>query len=98
MTEADRAEWLRVARITLSGIPADLLEMGCKAAREKCDHPAKIVPTILAETKASWESRRRHLRELREQATPPPPRIAPQYVTAEQAATILREIAEEKRA
>jgi hypothetical protein len=29
---------------------ADLLSIGCKAARQKCDHPSKIVP-IIAETK-----------------------------------------------
>jgi len=49
MAEDDRTEWLKVARMTLSDVPADLLVRGCEVARRTCDHPSKIVPAILAE-------------------------------------------------
>lgn len=51
MTEESRREWLAVAWKSLDHLPADVLAMGCKIARQKCDHPSKIVPTIIAETK-----------------------------------------------
>lgn len=50
MTEEARRDWLAVAWGTLKHLPADVLSVGAKAARETCDHPSKIVPTILAET------------------------------------------------
>lgn len=59
MTERDRSEWLRVARQTLSGIPADLLERGCAKARLTCRFPSEIVPTIVAATKDDWDWRKR---------------------------------------
>ena len=59
MNETARSEWLLVAWNTLNGIPADLLERGCLHARKVADHPAKIVPAILAEVEGSWESRKR---------------------------------------
>ncbi len=53
MTEEARREWLMVAWETLKHLPADILATGCRAARGKCDHPSKIVPTIITETE-SW--------------------------------------------
>lgn len=53
MSEEARGEWLAVAWETLSDLPPDILAVGCKKARETCDHPSKIVPTIVAET-ADW--------------------------------------------
>jgi hypothetical protein len=50
MTEEARRDWLAVAWGTLSHLPADVLAIGCEAARKTCDHPSKIVPTILKET------------------------------------------------
>ena len=78
MSEDDRREWLRVAWGALSHLPADLIGRGCRVARQKCDHPAKIVPTIMAEVKEEWERRRRNRSEDAERSArlrlPPPKR------------------------
>jgi hypothetical protein len=58
MTAEDRREWLAVAMQTLSGIPADLLERGCSAARLKCRFPSEIVPTIMETIGKQWEWRK----------------------------------------
>jgi hypothetical protein len=58
MTEEARRDWLLVAWQSLKHLPADLLRSGCHAARQKCDHPSKIVPTIIAETAQSLRWRR----------------------------------------
>lgn len=50
MTEEGRRDWLTVAWSTLKDIPPDVLIVGAEAARRKCDHPSKIVPTIIEET------------------------------------------------
>lgn len=88
MSEEARGEWLAVAWATLSGLPADLLAIGCARARETCDHPAKIVPTIVAETRSLIARRRAALRA----ADPEPPALAaPDRCTPEQARAILEE-------
>ena len=51
-------EWLITARATLNGIPADLLTRGCRVARTYCDHPSKIVPTIMREVETAWNNRK----------------------------------------
>lgn len=91
MTEEGRSEWLSVAWATLNHLPADLLSLGCKKARETCDHPSKIVPTIISETRESMESRRNSEREYRV-GEPPKELPRPNYVTPEEAAEILREV------
>ena len=58
MTEESRREWLSVAWKSLDHLPADLLAVGCTKARQTCDHPSKIVPTIIAETKEMMGWRR----------------------------------------
>lgn len=58
MAETDRNEWLRVAWGTLRDLPAGLLERGCDVARRTCDHPSKIVPTILREVDTALRRRR----------------------------------------
>lgn len=58
MTQADRNEWLKTAWDSLIGIPADLLASACFTARRTCDHPSKIVPTIMREVEAEWRRRR----------------------------------------
>lgn len=58
MTEEGRREWLSVAWATLGHLPPDLLAIGCKKARESCDHPSKIVPAIIAETEQQMHWRR----------------------------------------
>jgi hypothetical protein len=59
MSDDDRTEWLIAARATLSGIPADLLARGAAVARKYCDHPSKIVATIMREVETPWETRKR---------------------------------------
>jgi hypothetical protein len=88
MTEEARGEWLAVAWATLRHLPADLLAIGCARARESCDHPARIVPAIVAETRALIARRRAALRP----ADPDPPALAPpDPCTPEQARAILEE-------
>lgn len=60
MSEEARGEWLAVAWETLKDLPPDILAAGCRRARETCDHPSKIVPTIIAETEG-WLTTRRAL-------------------------------------
>jgi hypothetical protein len=87
MTEEGRREWLAVAWETLKHLPADLLARGCRKARQTCDHPSKIVPTIIAETAD-------HMKWRRETARPESPHRAlpgPQPCTPEEAAAILEE-------
>lgn len=68
MSAEDRQAWVAVAKATLTGIPADLLQRGCKKARETCRFASEIVPTILSEVKGEWERRRRafHEEQMRE--------------------------------
>lgn len=89
MTEEARGEWLRVAWETLKHLPADLLAIGCRRAREICDHPSKIVPAILAETRESMARRREERRDLSSDMLRLPPA---ETCTAEQAAAILAEL------
>ena len=58
MSAEDRTAWVAVARETLSGIPADLLQRGCWKARRTCKFPSEIVPTILSCTEKEWRARR----------------------------------------
>lgn len=74
MEESARREWLQVAWDTLKDLPADLLERGCRKARETCDHPAKIVPAILAETAEPMKWRRESERDRDAGKYLPPPR------------------------
>jgi hypothetical protein len=88
MNEEAKRDWLAVAWQTLKHLPADMLSRGCKAARETCDHPAKIVPAIMRETEEAMRRRREAAREQGE----PVARIETQYVTPDEAAQILREV------
>ena len=58
MTEEAKRDWLAVAWGTLRHLPADLLKRGCAVARERCDHPSKIVPTIAEETARAMDARK----------------------------------------
>jgi hypothetical protein len=77
LTANDRKEWLAVAMRTLTGIPADLLERGCEAARLKCRFPSEIVPTIMETIGKSWEWRKQDARreEWGNDRYPPEPQI-----------------------
>ena len=88
MSEEARGEWLAVAWATLRHLPADLLAIGCGRARQTCDHHARIVPAIIAETREMLERRREALRP----AAPAPLQLPPQErCTPEQARAILEE-------
>lgn len=91
--ESARSEWLRAAWATLTGIPADLLTRGCKAARARCDHPSKIVPTIMLEVEAAWDARRGAWGKKPEDAPKPESKRdpEPEYVTPEQMEAIKAE-------
>lgn len=91
MGESDRAVWLASALLPLSGIPADLLAIGCAEARRTVDHPAKIVPAILAAIGKAWDRRKTDLRDAlkidRIARLPAPDE--PQIATPEEAAEAL---------
>lgn len=82
MTEESRREWLAVAWRTLQFLPADLLSIGCSEARKTCDHPAKLVPVIVAATSESMATRRRIAYEYGPRSAVPkldsPPRCTPE--------------------
>jgi hypothetical protein len=88
MTEEGRGEWLAVAWETLKHLPPDLLAMGCRKARETCDHPSKIVPAIVEATKDSMRFRHEYDRPVT-RALPEP---KPKYCSPEEAAEILRSV------
>ena len=86
LTAADRNEWVRVAKETLTGIPGDLLSWGCQQARETCRFPSEIVPAVTAASKDEWSRRIRALERAEEAyANRNTPRIAPpaptEYIT-----------------
>jgi hypothetical protein len=87
MTEEARRDWFAVAWATLKHLPPDILAIGCKKARETCDHPSKVVPTILAETKEMLGWRRDVVTgESRPLQLP-----KPNYCSAQEAADILKQ-------
>ena len=94
MTTGDQKAWLATAAETLSGIPADLLEMGCTAARKVVDHPAKIVPAIFKEVGRMWERRRRDAADVAQliALAAEPEQPAPSYVSSDEARSILMEV------
>lgn len=95
LSARDRDEWIKVAKVTLSGMPADLFAKGCKAARETARFPSEIVPTIMAAAKDEWEHRKRHLAHYRaEEANRNAPRLpAPEYVGPAEVAALLKDLA-----
>lgn len=75
---------------TLSGIPADLLERGCEAARLKCRFPSEIVPTIMETIGKQWEWRKQDA--ARANLPPPPPEPKPEYVDPMEIKKLLRNL------
>ena len=63
MPEDNRAEWLKVAQMTLRDLPADLLARGCAKARQTCRFPSEIVPCILDELEYAWPKRQEAIRQ-----------------------------------
>jgi hypothetical protein len=95
MTADDRHAWIKVARETLKGIPADLMALGCLTARRKCKFVSEIVPTIIETIGSMWERRKREEIEARcrsepRRLSPPPP--PPEYIPAEEMRKLIRSI------
>lgn len=81
MSSDERAQWVHVARQTLTGIPADLMKRGARAARAKCRFPSEIVPAIMAEIADEWQRRRRTAAEEgkpQPKFLPKPDRVSPE--------------------
>lgn len=95
MTAEDRNAWVQVARETLRGIPADLLQRGCRKARETCRFASEVVPAIVSETRVEWARRKRV--EAERQAlfeNRNSPRLAkPEYVSADQVRKLVEQLA-----
>jgi hypothetical protein len=93
MTREDSRAWQAAAVEALIGIPADLLEIGCAAAKRACDHPSKILPTILKTVDYRWDTRRADsAKSNRIAAVADRTEEAPvEQCTPKQAADILRE-------
>jgi predicted secreted protein len=64
MSTQERDLWLTSATITLKEWPEDLIRIGVERARKVADHPAKIVPTIVAETETMLKRRKDVLGKL----------------------------------
>ena len=95
MTAEDRQAWVAVAKQTLTGIPGDLLQRGCKKARETCRFASDIVPTIMAEVGETWRRRKRDAAEA--EAMRNTPRLSrPTYepIPREETQRIIREARE----
>ncbi len=95
MTAEDRNAWVQVARATLTGIPGDLLAVGCKVARQKCRFASEIVPTIMEAVGALWEQRKRTLameRAAYENRHAPRLESNPEYVSADEMAKLRKQL------
>jgi len=73
----------------LDGIPIGLLKRGCEAAMQNADHPAKIVPAIMAEVREAWATRRKLANDRRPDPVQQLP--APDRCTPEEAQEIMRQ-------
>lgn len=95
MSEGDMDSWQATAMETLRGIPTDLLERGCTAARRVVDHPSKIVPAIFREIGEAWDRRKRELGRLRDLQKVaddrPVPAVDDPYIRAAEASAIIDE-------
>lgn len=59
MTSKEAEDWLDAAFEALAHLPLPIFRDGVRAARLICDHPAKIVPTVISETRdaLAWHNR-----------------------------------------
>jgi hypothetical protein len=69
MSLEDRDTWFDAAYMAIGHLPPDILHDAARAAMRKADHPAKIVPAIIAEAAERVEMRRQANRYT---ALPPP--------------------------
>lgn len=51
MREDERVNWLTVAHSRIAHIPAKPFWTACQYAMDHCDHPSKIIPTIIKRSK-----------------------------------------------
>ena len=58
MSLEDRDTWFDAAYMAIGHLPPDILRDAARDAMRKADHPAKIVPTIMAEAEERMEMRR----------------------------------------
>lgn len=58
MTADDRKAWAHAAYMTIGDVEPDALRRAAQAARETADHPAKVVPAIVAALRAERERER----------------------------------------
>lgn len=95
MSAEDRDAWVKVARATLSGMPADLLATGCKKAREKCRFASEIVPTIMETVEVLWKARKRQLHEAQWAHLKHTPSLEkpPEYVAAGEISKLIKSLA-----
>ena len=86
MSTEDRGAWAAVARQALTGIPADLLAKGCKAAMLRCKFPSEVVPAIMDEVASEWRARRRAVEyaDAAERNRNTPLLEAPEYITIDE--------------
>lgn len=64
-------EWITAAADTVRNVPADLLASACRKARAVCDHPSKVIPSIMQDIAAPKAERQRDLQEVRARMEPP---------------------------
>ncbi len=99
MTQDDRIEWLTVALGEIGEIPAFAFARACAAARQTCDHPAKIVPAIVREAGICPSVARKQIAAARsrlEALDAPPVRPCalpkPDYVGAQELGELVRKL------
>ncbi|WP_288804534.1 hypothetical protein [uncultured Novosphingobium sp.] len=51
MTPKEAKDWILVAYDSLRHLPYPIFEAAVRAARLECDHPAKIVPTVIKQSR-----------------------------------------------
>lgn len=73
MGEDARVEWLTAAWEATGHLPADLLAIGAAKARLVADHPAKIVPAIMAEVEDLLAARKSAAEDRERMERLPPP-------------------------
>jgi hypothetical protein len=79
MSADDRAEWLKVARMTIGEVPESSLHVACIEARKTCRFASEIVPAVIAVAEEHESQLRQRIRamqwDLEHPAPPPPPQI-----------------------
>jgi hypothetical protein len=91
MDEDSQDTWFEAARVALDAMPIGLLQRGAAAAMLKADHPAKIVPAIMAEVGDAWERRKRLARPSTQAAAPALPAPGQEYATPDELDAICKQ-------